>query len=116
MVQENSIGKWSAKFDESGIIPYIMIEGTFPTNGEKPLYHIRRNEPQGTNPTELLLTLIFGNLADPEGQVNFSVAYSEYATRDMYKTILIVDEDGRHIASESIVVLKSQERELINAQ
>jgi len=100
----DNIGTWSAEVDNSGKTPFIKVNGTFPTNGEKPVFHLRRNEPQGINNSELLLTLVFGNLADTSGAIDVTVAYSEFfMTTDKYKTVTIVDEDSRTIASINVL-------------
>jgi hypothetical protein len=100
MQARTNIGQWTAEIDNGNKTPNITVDGTFPTNGEKPLYNLIKNEPQGTNPTELLLTLNFGTLADPKGSVNFFVTYNEaISTVEQYKTVQVVDEDGRTIAN-----------------
>jgi hypothetical protein len=71
METKKNIGKWTALVKNEGKTPQITVDGTFPTNGEKPGYNLTKNAPQGVNPTELLLTLVFGNLVISEGTVFF---------------------------------------------
>jgi len=106
MAQEN-IGKWSAEVDNSGKAPFLIVNGDFPVkDGEKPKFHLRKNEPQGINPTELLLTLVFGYLADSSSKINAFVIYSEIITSNDYKTVLIIDDNERKIASINVSILK----------
>lgn len=103
-MNSKNIGTWSATIDNSGKTPLIVVNGTFLTKGERPLFHLRRNEPQGINSTELLLTLVFGNLADPTGDVEVSLMYSEIILNSsFFKTVAIVDEDGKSIASIEVL-------------
>ncbi|MBL1220383.1 hypothetical protein JET18_06005 [Chryseobacterium sp. L7] len=104
METKNNIGEWTATVKNEGKTPQINVNGKFPTNGEKPLYQLIKNDPQGINDSELLLTLIFGNLATPEGTVFFSVHFNEaIASTEKYKTVLVIDENGRNIANIDVI-------------
>jgi hypothetical protein len=99
-----NIGKWTSIVKNEGKTPQITVDGTFPTNGQKPSYRLIKNTPQGIITTELLLTLVFGNLATSEGTVSFSVHYNEAITTiEQYKTVLVVDDNGRTIANINVV-------------
>lgn len=103
MNNNQNIGKWTAIVKNEGKTPQIYVDGTFPTNGEKPGYHLTKNDPQGINSSELLLTLVFGSLATPEGTVSFSVHFNEaISTIEKYKTVFVVDENGRTIANINV--------------
>lgn len=104
MERNQNIGKWEATItNEDGKTPILKVNGTFPTNGQKPGYALEKANPQGINPSELLLTLIFGRLADPDGDVEFTVFYSEAVqTTDEYRTVLVMDDNGRKIANINI--------------
>ncbi|WP_027388096.1 hypothetical protein [Chryseobacterium gregarium] len=100
METKNNIGEWSATVTNEGKAPQITINGKFPTNGKKPRYHLIKNDPQGINDSELLLTLAFGSLATAEGTVFFSVHFNEAITSvDQYKTVAVIDDNGRSIAN-----------------
>ncbi|HLF53268.1 hypothetical protein [Flavobacterium sp.] len=100
---ENNLGTWSAHVQNEGKTPQIIVNGRFPTNGHKPGYHLVKNDPQGINPEELLLTLMFGNLVDPKGDVYFTARYSEViTTSEQYKTVLVMDPDGRSLAQMKV--------------
>ncbi|ODS90107.1 MAG: hypothetical protein ABS44_01735 [Chryseobacterium sp. SCN 40-13] len=100
MSTNQNIGNWSAIVKNDGKSSQINVHGHFPTFGQKPRYHLIKNEPQGINPAELLLTLVFGELADAKGSVYFSVSYTELIeTQKKYNTVLIVDGNGRTIAN-----------------
>jgi|GEM_PF-4594491 len=104
METKQNIGEWNAIVINEGKTPQIIVDGTFPTNGQKPGYHLTKNDPQGINATELLLTLIFGNLATPEGTVSFSVRHKEaIITVEEFKTVLVVDDNGRIIANINVI-------------
>ncbi|MES2727990.1 MAG: hypothetical protein V4643_12855 [Bacteroidota bacterium] len=103
METKQNIGKWTAIVKNEGKTAQITIDGTFPTNGEKPNYHLSKNEPQGINPTELLLTLVFGNSVTSEGTVYFSVHFNEAITTvEKYETVLVVDDNGRTMANINV--------------
>lgn len=103
METKNNIGEWVAIATNEGKTPQINVDGRFPTDGQKPVYRLTKNDPQGINPTELLLTLEFGNLATEEGTVFFSVHYNEaISSIETYKTVLVVDNDGRTIANINV--------------
>jgi hypothetical protein len=104
MESNQNIGKWTAIVKNEGTKPQIFVSGTFPTNGQKPGYHLIKNDPQGSNPTELLLTLIFGSLATPKGTVSFFVGDNwPMTTVDEFKTVLVIDENSRTIANINVV-------------
>lgn len=46
MTTKNNIGNWTVKVKKDGKAPQIIVTGSFPTNGEKPFYHLVKNEPQ----------------------------------------------------------------------
>lgn len=103
METKNNIGEWAAIATNEGKTPQINVDGRFPTDGQKPGYRLTKNDPQGINPTELLLTLEFGNLATEEGSVFFTVHYNEaISSTETYKTVLVVDNDGRTIANINV--------------
>lgn len=98
-----NIGKWTAFVKKENQSLQIVVEGTFPTNGEKPLYELTKNTPQGANPTELVLTLNFGYLVNKDGAVFFSANYKEaIKTVETYKTVLVLDDNGRKIANINV--------------
>jgi hypothetical protein len=100
MSTNQNIGNWSAIVKNDGKSSQINVHGHFPTLGQKPRYHLIKNEPPGINPAELLLTLVFGELADPKGSVYFSVSYTELIqAQEKYDKVLIVDGNGRTIAN-----------------
>jgi hypothetical protein len=100
MGTNQNIGNWSAIIKNDGRAPQINVHGNFPTFGQKPRYHLIKNELQGINPSELLLTLVFGKLAEARGSVYFSVNYTELMeTQGKYNTVLILDGNGRTIAN-----------------
>lgn len=99
----SNIGKWHAKIDASNK-PQIKVNGIFPTNGERPLFDLKKAEPQGINPTELILDLQFGSLADPNGTGEASVHYSEIVgPSEDFRTVLVRDENSRTIANIDVV-------------
>lgn len=103
METKNNIGEWTAITKNEGKTPQINVNGTFPTDGQKPGYHLIKNDPQGINPTELLLTLEFGNLVTEEGTEFFNVHYNEaISSTDTYKTVLVVDKNVRTIANINV--------------
>jgi hypothetical protein len=105
MSTNQNIGNWSAIVKNDGKSPQINVHGHFPTFGQKPRYHLIKNEPQGINPSELLLTLVFGELADAKGSIYFSVSYTELMeTHGHYKTVVVVDGNGRTIANIQIAL------------
>jgi hypothetical protein len=104
METKQNIGKWTAIVINEGKTPQIIVDGTFPTNGQKPGYHLIKNDPQGINPTELLLTLVFGYLVVSDGTVSFSVNYKEpIVTVEEFKTVHIIDHNDRSIANINVV-------------
>jgi hypothetical protein len=108
---ESNLGTWSAHVQNDGKASQIIVIGKFPTNGEKPGYQLIKNDPQGFNPDELLLTLEFGRLVDPKGDVYFTERYSEIIkTTEEYKTVLVVDSDGRSLAQMKVKHEMSIER------
>lgn len=99
-MENQNIGKWSAVVENDGKTPQLIVSGTFPTFGQKPVYELQLKEPQGIVGSELILVLTFGRLVNSEGAVFFSVTRSfpiEHV--EMYKTVLIVDENERTIAN-----------------
>jgi hypothetical protein len=87
------------------------VIGKFPTKEGKPKYHLIKNDPQGINPEELLLTLEFGNLVDPKGDIYVTERYSEIIkTTEQYKTVLVVDPNGRSLAQMKVKHEMSIER------
>lgn len=112
MSTNQNIGKWSASIEKKGNDRKINVNGSFPTNGEKPMYRLIKNESQGSNDTELILTLEYGTLATLEGKVFFPVSYSEVvAKKEKYKTVLVVDENVRTIANIKVTVIEDSKRE-----
>ena len=106
METKNNIGEWSATTENNGKTSQINVNGKFPTNGQKPRYHLIKNDPQGFNDSELLLTLAFGSLATLEGTAFFSVHFSEAITSvEKYKTVLVIDDENRNIAKIEVVNL-----------
>lgn len=99
-----NIGKWTAIVKKENQSLQIFVEGTFPTNGEKPLYELTKKTPRGINTSELVLTLDFGYLVTKDGAVLFSVNYKEAInTSETYKTVLVLDENGRKIANIDVL-------------
>ena len=99
-----NIGKWTAIVKKENQSLQIFVEGTFPTNKEKPLYELTKKTPQGINTSELVLTLDFGYLVTKDGAVLFSVNYKEAInTSETYKTVLVLDENGRKIANIDVL-------------
>jgi len=100
---QNNLGQWSAHISIEGKAPHIIVNGSFPTKGHKPRYHLVKNDPQGIVKDELLLTLIFGILVDPDGDVFFNANYSEIInSSEVYKTVHVVDTNNRTIANIDI--------------
>jgi len=109
MKANQNIGNWSAAVDNTGKTPQIVINGTFPTFGQKPLYHLEKKDPPGIVDTELVLTLIFGTLANTEGSVFFSVERSyPIEHTDKYKTVLVVDQNERTIANITVTAVNDK--------
>lgn len=103
MSKNQNIGNWSAFIKKEGNDLKIVVNGSFPTNGEKPMYRLIKNDPQGINNTELLLTLQFGTLIDPKGSVFFNAFFSEeIPSIDYFSTVLVIDENTRKIANIKI--------------
>lgn len=103
MNNNQNIGEWTAIVKNEGDSLQIIVDGTFPTNGERPNYHLIKNDPQGINATELLLTLVFGYLATSEGTVSYSVHFNEVIpTVEKYTTVRVVDENSRKIANVNV--------------
>jgi len=103
METTNNIGEWTAIVTNEGKTPQINVNGKFPTNGEKPGYRLTKNEPQGINPTVLLLTLEFGNLVTEDGTKFFNVHFNEaISSTETYKTVFVTDSDGRTIANMNV--------------
>lgn len=103
METKNNIGEWTATVKNEGKTPQINVDGRFPTDGQKPGYRLTKSVPQGINPTVLMLTLEFGNLVTEEGTVFFTVHYNEaISSTETYKTVLVVDNDGRAIANINV--------------
>lgn len=77
----------------------IKVTGTFPTFGQRPLYHLVKKEPQRINESQLIVELIFGTLVNPLGTVHFSV-YESFAIEytEKYSSVLVVDANDRTIA------------------
>ncbi len=99
-----NIGFWTAAIDNSGAKPQIIVIGRFPTNGEEPVFELTKAEPQGTNPTELILELRFGDLVDPKGSGEGTARYEAIADETSpYRTVLIRDPNGRTIANVEVV-------------
>lgn len=77
----------------------LKVVGKFPTNGEKPIFSLQKNDPQGFNPSILLLTLLFGGVVREGGTGSAIAEYSEtLATRDQYSSVQVVAPDGRTLA------------------
>lgn len=47
-----NIGEWFSHIEKQSGKLHIMVNGIFPTNGEKPSFRLMKNNPQGVNPTE----------------------------------------------------------------
>lgn len=47
-----NIGEWFSYIEKQSGKLHIMVNGIFPTNGEKPSFRLMKNNPQGVNPTE----------------------------------------------------------------
>ncbi|NEM97184.1 hypothetical protein [Pontibacter burrus] len=102
-----NIGTWSAKTlsDEKGFS--LRVEGEFPTNGEKPLFELTKEYPQGPNETELILTLSFFHCIDPNGK-EFGHASDKFPLEreDQYKTVMIIgSHEGETIATNIEVII-----------
>lgn len=108
-----NIGKWKAVVDLNKKLLYLVVEGIIPTKfGEKPKYELKKNVPQGINPTELLLTLCFGELTDPKGKTTFPVSFKEKIGKSStYKTVHVVDDSSRTIANIKVDVKKKEPKE-----
>lgn len=98
-----NIGNWTAVIESDGKTPQLTITGTFPTFGQKPVYHLLINEPQGINDSQLVLLLVYGTLVNPMGSVYFSV-YESFAIEhtEKYNSVLIIDTNNRTIAEINI--------------
>lgn len=97
------IGNWSAVIENDGKAPQLIVTGTFPTFGQKPVYHLLINEPQGINDSQLVLLLVYGTLVNPMGSVYFSV-YESFAIEhtEKYNSVLIIDANDRTIAEINV--------------
>lgn len=100
MQELENIGNWTAEIKNDGKAPAIEVNGSeIPTDGTKPLFELRRKEPQGFSDSELVLDFIFGEHVEPSGQDFIKVHYNEIIQRDPFKTVLIVDGNQRKIAN-----------------
>lgn len=103
MEKNRNIGNWSAILKKEGKDLQIIVNGSFPTNGEKPVYRLTKSNIIGIIVNELILKLEYGTLADPKGSVFFNVFYSEEVSSvEDYNTVLVVDENSRTIANIKI--------------
>jgi hypothetical protein len=98
-----NIGNWSAVIENDGKTPQLTVTGTFPTFGQKPVYHLLINEPQGINDSQLVLLLVYGTLVNPMGSVFFSV-YESFVIEntEKYNSVLIIDANNRTIAEINV--------------
>ncbi len=98
-----NIGNWSAVIENDGKTPQLTVTGTFPTFGQKPVYHLLINEPQGINDSQLVLLLVYGTLVNPMGCVFFSV-YESFVIEntEKYNSVLIIDANNRTIAEINV--------------
>ncbi|MES2388492.1 MAG: hypothetical protein V4543_10860 [Bacteroidota bacterium] len=96
-----SIGNWHAFIDLAGTKDHIVVDGEFPTNGEKVGFKLETAEVQGINQTELILELTPGNLVHEGGKHTGKAHYKELTKEGpSYKTILVKDiEKNRVIAN-----------------
>ncbi len=107
-------GTWSATVQSAKNLFTLKVEGKIPTNGQKPIFKLTRIDPQGPNPTELILELSFSHLVDKNGQESETVYYpidpkepKILETEDKYKTVLIIgDANGETIANIDIRIPK----------
>jgi hypothetical protein len=87
-----NMGNWNAVVKNNGKIKWIAVDGTFPTNGEKPVFELVKIYPQGIYTTELMLSLTFGVVVDPNGtSVGKPIQiYVEYLTEEqVYETVSV---------------------------
>jgi len=98
-----NIGNWSAVIENDGKTPQLTVTGTFPTFGQKPVYHLLINEPQGINDSQLVLLLVYGTLVNTMGSVFFSV-YESFVIEntEKYNSVLIIDANNRTIAEINV--------------
>jgi hypothetical protein len=97
--RRDNIGDWTATIDTSGTKAQIVVDGTFPTNAERPVFTLEKAVPQGFNPAELILILKFGELVDPSGNGKGTARYSDILDDErLYSTVLVLDPNGRTIA------------------
>lgn len=103
-----NIGEWFSHIEKQSGKLHIMVDGTFPTNGEKPSFRLMKNNPQGVNPTELVLTLEFGSLVESKGITFATVYYSEPIEMiNEFLTVLVIDGNGRNIANINVANYKT---------
>ncbi|PKK35286.1 hypothetical protein BWI96_17265 [Siphonobacter sp. SORGH_AS_0500] len=89
---ESTIGSWSASVSEKGNTFELKVTGEIPTNGEKINFHLGKNDPQGINPTDLLLTLE-PDRADVQGEYKSPVSYIEdIDVKDTDTTVTILGD------------------------
>lgn len=93
-----NIGNWSAVIQNNGKAPQLIVNGTFPTNGEKLIFELVK-PLQGINERILILVLSNGHVVDEKGKETGSLIkeypeiMSSYNQYDMV-SIYVYDEKG----------------------
>ena len=101
MEKTQNLGTWSAYVkNDAGKRPTLIVDGTFPTNGQKPVFSLTEIEPQGINPTDLLLKLSFAAVIDPKGTSSASVHFrKEINTTNEYKSVTVMGDGQVTVAN-----------------
>lgn len=87
---DRNIGNWDATIKNEGKTPQIIVNGQFPTRGQKPGYHLIK---KSSTDNELILTLVFGSLVNEHGSVWFHANYDEaIGNEHQYKSVLVYDD------------------------
>lgn len=105
MNENKNIGVWMAIIENDGKAPQIIVDGNFPTNGQKPVFELKEKYPEGINSSELILILLFGSLVTPLGKATGFVHYQKpIAAVNQYETVLVLDDEDRKIANINIAL------------
>jgi len=83
-----TIGEWEAWTKDADLVPHLYVRGTFPTNGELPMFRLTPAEPQGPNPSQLILDLQ-PDLVDETGGSSANVYFQEILGNHEYDSVLI---------------------------
>ena len=115
----NNIGNWSAIVKTDGKAPEIIVTGTFPTNGEKPIFELVKNISQGINPRILLLTILNGHVIDINGKEISSISKPFQETLNMVDqydrvSIMIINAEETEVYIDTVLVTDMEQQESFN--